>query len=730
MKKKNLWWSIAGMSLVAIATGLAAFACKNPDKKPNDENAAKQKLLQEVQTHLAQVNQKNETISDLYQEVKDKISSLNSEFNQLIPRSNVLSNVTIKTLQTFKNKVETVLKNVDADVLKISVNNLNNAKNQVQVYINELNTDVKHNNYVQIIEQLKTVLNTNSVSNSDILINEKQIKALLVALSQAKIDKEKLLITQDTKENDQTTLVTLKEQLKLKVIEITNLLNDTHAHLPILQADDINNFLKQNHNTSQEIKKAIRVAQELLQKADKNIYADKLNTIKNGLETLAKTEDLAKNHPDIYNQLSNLVSTISQPIEPNTVENWRMRYDDHKNDLNKMRELIKRQEENTEQTKQRLVQEIQILLNQTTTKKESLSDAYQLLKEKLNSLTQEFTQLVPDTKDLTKLSIDQLQTLKNKISDLLNDISMQMLKLSQENLNTAKIKVLAYVNQLSQDPNSNNYFDIITQLNDTLKTNQIPRGDVISNEKQTKILLEALAQARIQKTNKDSEVPNALIINENNVQKYINDGYIIKNDEGKFLVYQLVKPIKDVQAIKWMLPDSFSILSTAKIINLDMPNVTTITNNAFAENETLKHVNIPNVTLIDENAFNYAFNLVSINMPKVIKIGRAAFESCNQLKSINIPNAILISDYAFTRCGNLANVNIPSATEIGANAFWNCKSLISVHMPKVTSIKQEAFAECSNLSFTHATLPNEMDEPLFNQIKQGKAWSVQTNSSN
>ena len=61
----------------------------------------------------------------------------------------------------------------------------------------------------------------------------------------------------------------------------------------------------------------------------------------------------------------------------------------------------------------------------------------------------------------------------------------------------------------------------------------------------------------------------------------------------------------------------------------------------------------------------------------VTSISESAFWQCESLKNINISNSITsISETTFYGCTGLSSITIPnSVTSIGEGAFWKCKNL-------------------------------------------------------
>ena len=108
------------------------------------------------------------------------------------------------------------------------------------------------------------------------------------------------------------------------------------------------------------------------------------------------------------------------------------------------------------------------------------------------------------------------------------------------------------------------------------------------------------------------------------------------------------------------------------------------------------------ITEINSNAAvvrNYCFahlSAVSADVPNATSIGNNAFVNCEKLTSVNIPNAISIGDYAFNYCSKLKSVSASNVTKIGFQGFSNCGSLEKVSFSKVTTIGGYAFAICKN----------------------------------
>ena len=142
----------------------------------------------------------------------------------------------------------------------------------------------------------------------------------------------------------------------------------------------------------------------------------------------------------------------------------------------------------------------------------------------------------------------------------------------------------------------------------------------------------------------------------------------------------------------------------ATIKSISITNgVTSIGSSAFSNCSELATVSIPNsVNSIGSNAFFYCSSLTSVTMPeKITTIKNYTFYNCTSLPSITIPDSVTtIENYAFSSCSSLQSITIPpSVTKIGNNSFGYCSSLTSIFIPAaLTSIGERAFRNCTFLA--------------------------------
>ena len=72
--------------------------------------------------------------------------------------------------------------------------------------------------------------------------------------------------------------------------------------------------------------------------------------------------------------------------------------------------------------------------------------------------------------------------------------------------------------------------------------------------------------------------------------------------------------------------------------------------------------------------------LESVDLPNATSIGENAFVSCSALTSVDLPNATSIGDGAFGGCSALTSVDLPNATSIGAAAFGGISSTAVINL--------------------------------------------------
>jgi hypothetical protein len=143
------------------------------------------------------------------------------------------------------------------------------------------------------------------------------------------------------------------------------------------------------------------------------------------------------------------------------------------------------------------------------------------------------------------------------------------------------------------------------------------------------------------------------------------------------------------------------------IINIDLGNVETISNQAFRES-AIQSVRGEDVTLLKESCFRDCANLVDVYLPNANSTAsfQSFFYGCRALTTISLPSLATCGASAFYNCSNLKNVHLPNLTTIGNATFQNCSELEEIVLPSLISISPYTFVNCSKLrkvDFTNLT---------------------------
>lgn len=163
------------------------------------------------------------------------------------------------------------------------------------------------------------------------------------------------------------------------------------------------------------------------------------------------------------------------------------------------------------------------------------------------------------------------------------------------------------------------------------------------------------------------------------------------------------------------------------IVEVTIPNGTTLLNSIFSYCTNLRTVNFPSTlkniacSYNSQGLFSHCVNLCEFSLPEgLLNIGPGsfagthiekiklpssiktidsqAFEGCQYLSEVELPeNLQIIGLSAFSFCKNIKGITIPGA-EIGMYSFNNCEGLNKVVIQEGTeNIEGEAFRNCYNL---------------------------------
>lgn len=137
-----------------------------------------------------------------------------------------------------------------------------------------------------------------------------------------------------------------------------------------------------------------------------------------------------------------------------------------------------------------------------------------------------------------------------------------------------------------------------------------------------------------------------------------------------------------------------------EVTELYNDRVTSIIANRCETDKRLVKIDLPNATTIGNEAFKECTNLASINLPLVNKIGTSAFATCTSLEEVDLPKAETIGASAFTGCSNLKKVNFPLVTTLSSGAISGTK-IETISLPNMTTVTTRGFTGSSSTALCY-----------------------------
>ena len=137
----------------------------------------------------------------------------------------------------------------------------------------------------------------------------------------------------------------------------------------------------------------------------------------------------------------------------------------------------------------------------------------------------------------------------------------------------------------------------------------------------------------------------------------------------------------------------------SELTSVEMPNVTTVGDNAFMQctGLVLSNEDISTVTSMGFYAFGYCTSLNITDLSNVTSLGSGAFCATN-LTEVTLNDQITSIDAPFIACSSLHTIHMPRVTILGKRSFWQCKALTTVDAPNLKHVGEEAFEACSSLA--------------------------------
>ncbi|MBU4690806.1 leucine-rich repeat protein [Mycoplasma zalophi] len=325
-----------------------------------------------------------------------------------------------------------------------------------------------------------------------------------------------------------------------------------------------------------------------------------------------------------------------------------------------------------------------------------------------------------------KRKINNLDTELRKYYEISNKIQTENMEQDFIKYNKVSEEVKSYINKnLSEE----RFQKVKQALEETEKrTSEIIHTEPTENKTiaQTSILQNALDKAKLHGiATKDNEY-NYLEINQSNLKKYIDEGFIFARpkdsnsttDYKKYLYtykdlqkyemnelkFVFTKNIPNVDAINWTLENDFEIneFSKTKITlkHLKLQNVKKINESSFSNASELLTLDLPNVIMVSNDSFHRRIPLVSVKAPKLKWVDKTTFGEIflDVLIESDKNKLAIFNDVIIDGTRAKGNIVVPdNITTISTKAFISNKQLISIDLQNVVDVENLAFINNINL---------------------------------
>lgn len=148
-----------------------------------------------------------------------------------------------------------------------------------------------------------------------------------------------------------------------------------------------------------------------------------------------------------------------------------------------------------------------------------------------------------------------------------------------------------------------------------------------------------------------------------------------------------------------------AMASQSSLITVNLPEAKYIGWNAFFNCSLLTRFNGTKVEVVEANAFYSCRSLYDgLELPNVRTIGNSAFAGCGNLYFTTMSKCEEIGASAFMSCHKLESIEMPLCKAIGPYCFSNCTGLKRIDLPICSSFGTDCFASCSNLEYANLPL--------------------------
>ena len=146
------------------------------------------------------------------------------------------------------------------------------------------------------------------------------------------------------------------------------------------------------------------------------------------------------------------------------------------------------------------------------------------------------------------------------------------------------------------------------------------------------------------------------------------------------------------------------------LVSIDISNLNTIPENAFASCERLSEVLLsPGCKTIGSRAF-VGSGITTIDLSGIVEIGASAFMNCSRLSAADLSSVVRIGDFAFTN--SPCTVKLNGHVEVIGQYALSGTDIEAIDLGSITSIGDHAFSGCTELA-SAVNLPSSLPDYLF-----------------
>ncbi|MBQ6027726.1 MAG: leucine-rich repeat protein [Alphaproteobacteria bacterium] len=160
-----------------------------------------------------------------------------------------------------------------------------------------------------------------------------------------------------------------------------------------------------------------------------------------------------------------------------------------------------------------------------------------------------------------------------------------------------------------------------------------------------------------------------------------------------------------------------AIISNGQIVELNLPNITTIENDFLSYNNTIRLLSLPNVIKIGSGFLLQNTNLEELNLPVVQEVGTNFLSNDAGLCKINLPNCTKIDDNFLLNNERLYELNLPILKKIGSNFLGYNKRLRTINLPNVENIGHNFLSDNMMISLVNMPKVKEIGDSFLSNTK-------------